>query len=80
MIETAKMSQRGQIIIPKDIREGVHAHEDTLFAFSTLDEDTIVMRRIDDSKIVSQFKALRKNAKKVSEALVKEEISAFRRK
>ena len=51
MIETAKMSERGQIIIPKDIREEIGASTNTLFAVSALDKDTIVMKRINTKKL-----------------------------
>ena len=80
MIETAKMSERGQIIIPKDIREEVDATTDTIFAVSSIDKDTIVMKKLDTRALVSEFRRLRSKAKKVSPANIEEEINAVRSK
>jgi len=80
MIETAKMSERGQIIIPKEIRKEVDAITDTIFAVSSIDKDTIVMKKLDTKALVSEFRRLRSKAKKVSPAKIEEEINAARRK
>lgn len=80
MIETAKMSERGQIIIPKDIREEVAATTDTIFAVSSIDKDTIVMKKLDTKALISEFRRLRSKAKKVSPAKIEEEINAARGK
>ena len=80
MIETAKMSERGQIIIPKDIREEVDATTDTIFAVSSLDKDTIVMKKLDTKALISEFRRLRSKSKKVSPANIEEEINAVRNK
>ena len=66
MIETAKMSGRGQIIIPKAIRKEVSADTNTIFTMSTLDKDTIVMKKLDTNPLVQEFRRLRKQAKKFS--------------
>jgi len=79
MIETAKMSERGQIIIPKEVREEVDASTDTIFAVSTIDKDTIVMKKLDTKALVSEFRRLRGNAKKVSPTKIEEEINAARK-
>jgi len=80
MIETAKMSERGQIIIPKDIREEIDASTDTIFAVSAIDKDTIVMKKLDTSALVSEFRKLRSKAQKMSPAKIEEEIDAARKK
>ena len=79
-IETAKMSHRGQIIIPKDIREMIGATDDTIFAVSTIDKDTIVMKKIDTKKLTDEFKRLRSKVIKLSEGDIGEEIHAARKK
>ena len=79
MIETAKMSGRGQIIIPKDVREEVDATTDTIFAVGTIDKNTIVMKKLDTKALVSEFKSLRSKAKKISPAKIEEEINAARK-
>ena len=58
MIETAKMSKRGQIIIPKEIRAAVKAETDTIFAVSTIDENTIVMKKLNTEALAKEFKKL----------------------
>jgi len=78
MIETAKMSERGQIIIPKDIREEIHADTNTIFAVSSIDKDTIVMKKLDTQSLVSEFRRLRSKAKKISPKEIEEKIHAAR--
>ena len=79
-IETAKMSQRGQIIIPKEIRDYVHATEDTIFTIMPLDKETIIMKKLDTLKLVQEFKNLRKGAiEKLSREDINEEIQAVRK-
>ncbi len=77
-VETAKMSDRGQIIIPKDIREYIGATENTLFAFTTIDANTIIMRRIDKEKLLREFRSMRERSTKVSEEIIQEEIKEYR--
>ena len=73
-IETAKMSERGQMIIPKEIRDEVGASTDTIFAVSTLDKDTIVMKMLNTKKLVEEFRNLRSKAKKFSSEEIEAEI------
>ena len=44
-VETIKMSSKGQIVIPLDIREELHAHTGTVFAVVG-SNDTIVLKKI----------------------------------
>ena len=78
MIETAKMSGRGQIIIPKDVREEIDASTNTIFAVSTIDKDTIVMKKLDTRALITEFKRLRSKAKKVSQSKIEAKINAAR--
>jgi bifunctional DNA-binding transcriptional regulator/antitoxin component of YhaV-PrlF toxin-antitoxin module len=78
-IETAKMSERGQIIIPKEIRDEIGADVDTLFVVSTIARDTIVMRKLDTKLLVEEFKRLRSMAKKRSPRWIEAEIDASRK-
>ncbi len=43
--ETIKMSSRGQIVIPQDIREELKASEGTVFSVVSA-KDTIILRKI----------------------------------
>ena len=78
-IETAKMSERGQIIIPKEVRDEVGASTDTIFVVSTLDKDTIVMKRLNTEKLVEEFRKLRSRAKKISPEKIETEIHEARK-
>ncbi len=44
-VETVKMSSKGQIVIPQDVREELHAHTGTVFAVVG-SKDTIVLKKI----------------------------------
>lgn len=45
MIETTKMSSKGQVVIPQDIREEIKADEGTIFVVVG-SKDTIVLKKI----------------------------------
>ena len=78
-IETAKMSERGQIIIPKEIREFIEAEENTIFTIMPLDKDTIIMKKLDKAKLISEFRDLRSSVKKLSPVEIDKEITDARR-
>jgi len=45
VVETIKMSSKGQIIIPQDIRKEIHAVDGTVFAaFGS--KDTVILKKI----------------------------------
>jgi AbrB family looped-hinge helix DNA binding protein len=79
MIETAKMSERGQIIIPKEVRDTLNAKENTLFAVSAIDDKTIVMKKIDTNSLVEEFKNYRANSKKLGQREIDAEVRAVRK-
>ena len=58
-LETAKMSERGQIIIPKHIREYIGAAERTIFTVMPLDKETIIMKKLDTLPLTEEFKNIR---------------------
>ena len=79
-VETAKMSERGQIIIPKDIREYIDAKEDTIFTMMPLDKDTIIMKKLDKEKLIKEFRSIREGVKeKMSSKEIEEEIRQSRK-
>lgn len=45
VVETIKMSSKGQVVIPQDIREEIKADEGTVFAVVS-SRDTIVLKKI----------------------------------
>jgi AbrB family looped-hinge helix DNA binding protein len=79
-VETAKMSERGQIIIPKDVREYIDAKENTIFTIMPIDKETIIMRKLDKAQLVKEFRSIRAGVKgKLSSKDVAEEIRQSRR-
>ena len=71
IVETTKMSTKGQIVIPKETRELTGSRENTIFTVLPLDRKTIVLRKVDRDEIAGQFRALRARVKdKISEAEV----------
>ena len=79
-IETAKMSERGQIIIPKDIRDYVGASENTIFTIMSLDRETIIMKKLDRLKLIREFESIRNNIKdKLTQDDINEEIAEVRK-
>ncbi len=44
-VETVRMSSKGQVVIPQDIREEIHVDEGTIFAVVGT-KDTIILKRI----------------------------------
>ena len=79
-LETAKMSERGQIIIPKDIRDFIHASDGTIFTVIPFDESTIVMRKLDKDQLIGEFRAMRASLhEKLSSEDINREITAARK-
>jgi len=78
-METAKMSERGQIIIPKEVREQIHADTNTVFVVDTLDKDTIVMKKFDSDAWMKKFNEMRKRTAKLSSSQVEALIHEVRK-
>ncbi len=79
-VDTTKMSTRGQVIIPREIREYINAGEDTIFTVMPLDRETIIMKKLDKKKLISQFMEIRSRARKIGFQQINDEIAAVRRK
>jgi AbrB family looped-hinge helix DNA binding protein len=79
-VETAKMSERGQIIIPKDVREYIDAKENTIFTIMPIDKETIIMRKLDKAQLVKEFRSIRAGVKeKMSQKDIAEEVKQSRK-
>ncbi len=62
IVETIKMSSKGQIVIPADIREEIHAKEGTIFAVVS-SKDSVVLKKIATPSKEELIKDLGKIAK-----------------
>ena len=78
-IETAKMSERGQIIIPKEIRDYIGAKENTTFTIMPLDKETIIMKKLDKIKLIQEFRNIRKGTEKLTSEDINKEIKEARK-
>ena len=74
------MSERGQIIIPKEIREYISAEENTLFTIMPIDLETIIMRKLDKNKLINEFRKIRGKVTKLTPKEINEEIKQTRKK
>ncbi len=61
-VETTKMSSKGQIVIPQDIREDIEATEGTIFAV-THNKDTIILKKMEKPSKEFILKEIEKMAK-----------------
>ena len=73
------MSERGQIIIPKEVRKEIHALKDTIFVVGTIDEDTIMMKKFDPEVYMKKFREMRKKTAKLSSSQVEALIHEVRK-
>ena len=59
MIEVVNLSSKGQLVIPKDMREEMDLHAKDKFVLVN-DEDTILLKRIQEKEIKARMVSLRK--------------------
>ena len=76
-VEMGKISSRGQIAIPSDIRNqmGLHEGEKVLFI---LQEDTLLMKKVTAESFKNITKPLREARKKIREEDVSELVHRLR--
>ena len=84
IIEQTTIGERGQAVIPKSIRDRMPAPKGTVFSVALIDENTIVMKRIDRKKLLAEFNALRAKIqaeipKPISEQEIVDEIKRIRK-
>ncbi|MFC1753562.1 AbrB/MazE/SpoVT family DNA-binding domain-containing protein [Thermoproteota archaeon] len=72
-IETIRMSSKGQVVIPQDIRESMKAKEGTLFAV-VADDDTVILKKISTPSKEELIKSLGSIAKQAKTKLKKRGI------
>lgn len=64
-VETVRMSSKGQIVIPQEIREEINAEEGTVFAV-TGSKDTVILKKIptpSKDELIRQLKAMAREGK-----------------
>jgi antitoxin PrlF len=81
VIEMGKISARGQIAIPADVRREMGLHEGDKVLF-VVDDNTLLMRKVTAQSFAEITKPLKEAAKKVGikEADVPRIVQRFRRK
>ncbi|MBM3309270.1 MAG: AbrB/MazE/SpoVT family DNA-binding domain-containing protein [Candidatus Altiarchaeales archaeon] len=75
-VEPSKMSTRGQIVIPREIREKLGLKRDSLFMVGALDKETIILKKMDKARIAAGFMKLRQEVLSRTGGFSGEEIEA----
>jgi len=57
-IEIAKVSSKGQLVIPQDIRERMHIKEGSMFAVASMD-NTLVLKKIESPIAEEDMKTMK---------------------
>ncbi|MFH0860582.1 MAG: AbrB/MazE/SpoVT family DNA-binding domain-containing protein [Candidatus Altiarchaeota archaeon] len=82
-VEPAKMSTRGQIVIPQTIRDRLKVGKDALFMVGAVDDETIILKKVDRQKVVSELLGIRQRILRRTGGLtskeIEEEINAYRK-
>jgi len=66
VVETVKMSSKGQIVIPQGIREEINADEGTVFAVIG-GQDTVVLKKIETptkEQLIKELSSIAKEGRK----------------
>lgn len=79
IIEMGKISSRGQVAIPSDIREHAGLKEGSKVLFF-LENDTIIMKKVDSESFAELTKPLRDARKNIEEKDVPALIHRLRKK
>jgi len=84
MIEVVNLSSKGQLVIPKSMREEMGLNQMDKFVLVN-DKDTIIMKRLQEEEIKSRMKSLMKEftkeftKEKITKEDLKREIKAVRK-
>ena len=79
IVETTKMSTKGQVIIPKEVREFTNSTENTLFSVMPINTDTIILKKLNRQEMVKEFEKIRQNVKdKLSEDEINDIVHKIR--
>ena len=78
IIEMGKISSRGQIAIPSDIRSHLGLNEGSKVLFFT-EDDTLLIKKVNEQSFAEITKPLRQAKKKITEKDVPDLIHKFRK-
>jgi len=79
IIEIGKISSRGQIAIPSDIRSRLDLEEGSKVLF-IVEDDTLLMKKVSSETFAAITKPLRRAKKKIKESEVTEVVHKLRAK
>ena len=79
IIEMGKISSRGQIAIPSDIRKELNLNEGEKVIF-VVEDDTLLMKKVTSQTFASLTKPLREARKKIRESEVTDVLHKLRAK
>ena len=81
IVETTRMSTKGQVIIPQKTRKFTHSEKETLFVVSPIDENTIVLKKMNTQQIVQELHNIRNRVKnKMTQTKINDLIHKTRKK
>ena len=80
-----QMHERGQIVIPKEVREDMHLERGSMLALFEIGGDNLVLRKVEHPKLEDWDKILGSLQKAIKERGLKEEdadkwVSVYRKK
>ncbi|MBI5553412.1 MAG: AbrB/MazE/SpoVT family DNA-binding domain-containing protein, partial [Candidatus Diapherotrites archaeon] len=64
IIETTKMSTKGQLIIPQKTRQFTRSGEESIFVVTPTDRNTIVLKKLDEKKVLRELRSIRSRVKR----------------
>ena len=64
LIEHAAMSERGQVVVPKAIREAIGATKDDTLVFYASGDGTATIKRLNREALAEEFRKIRAKVKK----------------
>lgn len=70
-VETAKMSSKGQIVIPQEVRKRLHAEEGSIFVIIS-NKDSIILKKLktpSKEELIIEFKKIAAEGRKRADIL-----------
>ena len=75
-VETTKMSSKGQVVIPQDVRKEIQAGKGTMFVVLAGSNDTIMLKKIFMPSKEQALRNLKKSARESKKRLLKMGITS----